>query len=149
MAISVTTEMPNSFKVETLQALHNFTASTGHTFKIALIAGAASGTATYGASTTNYSDLTTETSGTGYTAGGNTLTSVTPALSSSTAVCDFADTTWSSATFTASGALIYNTNSSNRAVAVISFSGDKSVSSGDFTVQFPVADEANAIIRIA
>jgi hypothetical protein len=151
MPISVTTAMPTSFKGEVLQALHNFTTSTGNTFKIALLKAAAAGTGTFGAATTNYSNLSPDELGTGsgYTAGGNTLTNVTPTTSGTTGFTDFADTTWTAATFTTSGALIYNSSSSNRAAAVLSFGGDQQVSSGDFQIQFPVAAAATAIIRIA
>ena len=151
MAISITTAMPTSFKVELLKGVHNFTASTGDTFKIALLKAAAAGSGTFGAATTNYSDLSTDElgSGSGYTTGGNTLTSVTPVADSTTAVCDFADTTWTSATFTSSGALIYNDTDAGAACAVLSFGGDQQVSSGDFQIQFPAAAAATAIIRIA
>lgn len=151
MAISITTAMPTSFKVELLKGVHNFTASTGNTFKMALLKATASGSGTFGAATTNYSDLSTDElgSGSGYTTGGNTLTSVTPVADSTTAVCDFADTTWSSASFTTCGALIYNDTASGAACAVLSFGGDQTVSSGDFAVQFPTAAAATAIIRIA
>jgi len=151
MPISVTTAMPTSFKGEILQALHNFTNGTGNTFKIALLKAAAAGSGTFGAATTNYSDLSTDElgSGSGYTTGGNTLTNVTPTTSGTTGFTDFADTTWTSATFTTSGALIYNDTSSDRAVAVLSFGGDQTVSSGDFQIQFPAAAAATAIIRIA
>ena len=155
MAISVTTAMPTSFKVEILKAVHNFTASTGNTFKIALMKATAAGSGTYGAATTSYDTLVSNSdelssSGTGYSTGGNTLTSVTPVADGTTAVCDFADTTWSSATFSTCGAIIYNdTASGNPACAVLSFSGDQTVSSGDFTIQFPAAAAATAIIRIA
>lgn len=153
MPISVTTAMPTSFKVEILTATHNFTASTGNTFKIALMKATASGTGTYGAATTNYSNLTGASdelpNGSGYTTGGNTLTSITPTSSGTTAICDFNDTTWSAATFTTCGALIYNSSSSNRACAVLSFGGDQTVSSGDFQIQFPAAGASTAIIRIA
>ena len=149
-----TTAMPTSFKVEILKAVHNFTASTGNTFKIALGKATASITGTYGAATTNYSNLTGNSdelpNGSGYTTGGNTLTSVTPVADGTTAICDFADTTWSSATFTTSGAIIYNDSAAgDPACAVLSFGGDQSVSSGDFTIQFPAAAAATAIIRIA
>jgi len=149
-----TTAMPTSFKVEILRAVHNFTASTGNTFKIALGKATASITGTYGAATTSYTDLTGNSdelpNGSGYTTGGNTLTSVTPVADGTTAVCDFADTTWTSATFTTSGAIIYNdTASGDPACAVLSFGGDQQVSSGDFTIQFPSAAAATAIIRIA
>ena len=154
MAITVTTAMPTSFKVEILKAVHNFTASTGNTFKIALMKATAAGSGTYGAATTSYDTLVSNSdelaNGNGYTTGGNTLSSVTPVADGTTAVCDFADTTWSSATFTTCGAIIYNdTASGNPACAVLSFSGDQTVSSGDFTIQFPAAAAATAIIRIA
>lgn len=154
MAITVTTAMPTSFKVEILKAVHNFTASTGNTFKIALMKATASGSGTYGAATTSYDTLVSNSdelaNGNGYTTGGNTLSSVTPVADGTTAVCDFADTTWSSATFSTCGAIIYNdTASGNPACAVLSFSGDQTVSSGDFTIQFPAAAAATAIIRIA
>lgn len=151
MAISITTAMPTSFKVELLKGVHDFTASTGDTFKIALLKAAAAGSGTFGAATTNYSDLSTDElgSGSGYTTGGNTLTSVTPVADGTTAVCDFADTTWSAATFTTSGALIYNDSASGAACAVLSFGGDQQVSSGDFAIQFPAAAASTAIIRIA
>jgi hypothetical protein len=143
--------MPTSFKVEILKAVHDFTASTGDTFKIALLKAAAAGSGTFGAATTNYSNLSTDElgNGSGYTTGGNTLVSVTPVASGTTAICDFDNTTWSAATFTTSGALIYNDTSSDTAVAVLSFGGDQQVSSGDFQIQFPVAAAATAIIRIA
>lgn len=151
MAISITTAMPTSFKVEILKAVHNFTASTGNTFKIALFKATAAGSGTYGAATTNYSNMGSDElpTATGYTQTGNTLTSVTPVADGTTAVCDFADTTWSSATFTTCGALIYNSTASGAACAVLSFSGDQQVSSGDFTIQFPSAAASTAIIRIA
>jgi len=151
MPISVTTAMPTSFKVELFKATHDFTASTGDTFKIALLKAAASGSGTFGAATTNYSNLSTDElgNGSGYTTGGNTLTSITPVADSTTAICDFSDTTWSTATFSTSGALIYNSSASNAACAVLSFGGDQTVSSGDFQVQFPAAAAATAIIRIA
>lgn len=151
MAISITTAMPTSFKVEILKAVHNFTASTGNTFKIALFKGTAAGSGTFGAATTNYSDMSTDqlANGNGYTTAGNTLVSVTPVADGTTAICDFSDTTWTSATFTTCGALIYNSTASGAACAVLSFGGDQQVSSGDFTIQFPVAAAATAIIRIA
>jgi hypothetical protein len=151
MPISITTAMPTSFKVELLKAVHDFTASTGDTFKIALLKAAAAGSGTFGAATTNYSDLGSDElgSGSGYTTGGNTLVSITPVADGTTAICDFDNTTWSAATFTTSGALIYNDTSSDAAVAVLSFGGDQQVSSGDFQIQFPTAAAATAIIRIA
>jgi hypothetical protein len=152
MPISITTAMPTSFKVEILKAVHNFTASTGNTFKLALLKATASGSGTFGAATTSYTNLSTDElgSGSGYTTGGNTLVSVTPVADSTTAICDFADTTWTTATFTTCGGLIYNdTAAGDPACAVLSFGGDQTVSSGDFQIQFPAAAAATAIIRIA
>ena len=142
-----TSAICSSFKQELLQGKHSFESSGGHTFKIALFTSAAS----LGAATTDYSTSNeiSNTSGSAYSAGGATLTSVTPTLDSSTAVCDFADVSFTSASFTANGALIYNDTQSDKAVAVIAFGGDKTVSSGTFTIQFPTADASNAIIRIA
>ena len=148
-----TTAMPTSFKVEILRAVHNFTASTGNTFKLALGKATASVTGTYNAATTSYDTLSSNSdelaNGSGYTTGGNTLTSVTPTSDGTTAVCDFDNTTWSTATFTTSGAIIYNSSASNAACAVLSFGGDQQVSSGDFQIQMPAAAAATAIIRIA
>ena len=142
--MAISQAMCTSFKKELLTGTHNFS-SGGNTFKIALY----TSSATLGASTTAYSS-TNEVSGTGYTATGNTLTNVTPTTSSTTAYTDFADTTWSSATITANGALIYNdTAAGDPAVAVLAFGGDKTSTNGDFTIQFPTADASNAIIRIA
>jgi len=141
-----TSAICNSFKVEILKAEHNFTASTGNTFKLALF----TSSATLGAGTTAYAATgMNEMSGTGYTAGGKALTSVTPSLDSTTACCDFDDISWTSATFTANACLIYNTNSSNKAVCAVAFGGDKSVSSGTFTIQFPAKAATTAIVRIA
>ena len=149
-----TTAMPTSFKVEILKAVHNFSNPGGNTFKIALGKATASITGTYGAATTSYDNLTGNSdelaNGNGYTTGGNTLTSVTPVADGTTAVCDFDNTTWSAATFTTSGAIIYNDAAAgNPACAILSFGGDQQVSSGDFQVQFPAAAAATAIIRIA
>jgi hypothetical protein len=146
--------MPTSFKVEILKAVHNFSNPGGNTFKLALGKGSATLTGTYGASTTSYDTLTGNSdelaNGSGYTTGGNTLTSVTPVADGTTAVCDFDNTTWTSATFTTSGGIIYNdTASGNPACAILSFGGDQQVSSGDFQIQFPAAAAATAIIRIA
>ena len=145
--MAITSAICTSFKQEILVGTHNFTATSGDTFKIALF----TSDATLGASTTAYSTSNeiTNSSGTAYTAGGATLTSVTPTTSGTTAICDFADVSFTSASFTANGALIYNSSQSNKAVAVIAFGGDKTVSSGTFTIQFPTADASNAIIRIA
>jgi hypothetical protein len=155
MAITVTTAMPTSFKVAILRAFHDFTASTGNAFKLALLKATAAGSGTFGAATTNYSDLGSDELGAtgGYSTGGNALTSVTPTSDGTTAVCDFDNTTWSGATFTTCGGLIYNSSTvggtSGRACAVLSFGGDQSVSSGDFQIQFPSPAAATAIIRIA
>ena len=145
--MAITSAVCTSFKQEILVGTHNFTATSGNTFKIALYTSSAS----LGAGTTAYSTSNeiTNSSGTAYTAGGATLTSVTPTTDSTTAVCDFADVSFSSASFTANGALIYNDTQSDKAVAVIAFGGDKTVTSGTFTIQFPTADASNAIIRIA
>ncbi len=134
----------SSFKSELLQGLHNFTNSSGNTFKLALYTSSAS----LGASTTAYSS-TNEASGTNYTAGGGALTNVTPSLSGTTAITDFADLTFSNATVTANGALIYNDTNADRAVVVLAFGADKTATEGDFTIAFPTADASNAIIRIA
>ena len=145
--MAITSAVCTSFKVELLKGVHNFTATTGNTFKIALY----DSDATLGASTTAFStsEEITNTSGTAYTSGGATLTSVTPVASSTTAVCDFADVSYTSASFTANGALIYNSSDSNAAVCAIAFGSDKTATNGTFTIQFPTADATNAIIRLA
>ena len=146
--MAITSAICNSFKTEILTAVHNFTASTGNTFNLALY----TSSATLSKSTTAYSATNeiTNTSGTAYTAKGNALTSVTPVLSRDTAVCDFADTSWTSASFTANGCLIFNDSATgDPACCAIAFGGDKTVSSGTFTIQFPTADSSDAIIRIA
>ena len=142
--MAITQAVATSFKSELMTALHNFTNGTGNAFKIALYTSAA----TLGATTTAYS-ATNEVAGTGYTAGGNTLVNVTPITSGTTAFTDFNDTTWSTSTITARGALIYNSTNSNRAVVVLDFGADKASTAGDFTIVFPTADATNAIIRIA
>jgi hypothetical protein len=145
--MTITSAVCNSFKVEVLQGTHNFTASSGNTFKLALY----TSSATLNKSTTAYSATNeiSNSSGSAYSAGGATLTSVTPALSTDTACCDFSDVSFTSASFTANGCLIYNDTNSDRAVCAIAFGGDKTVSSGTFTIQFPTADASNAILRIA
>ena len=145
--MAITSAICTSFKVELLKGVHNFTATTGNTFKIALY----DSDATLGAGTTAFStsEEITNTSGTAYTSGGATLTSVTPTSSSTTAICDFADVSFSSASFTANGALIYNSSASNAAVCAIAFGSDKTATNGTFTIQFPTADATNAIIRLA
>ena len=137
--------MCTSFKVEILKAVHNFTNSTGNTFNIAMYTNSASFTA----ATTAYT-ATNEVSGTAYVAKGNTLVNVTPTSSSTTALTDFSDSTWSSSTITARGAMIFNdTASGDPSVIILDFGSDKSSSSGDFTIVFPTADSSSAIIRIA
>ena len=143
--MAISTAMCTSFKQEILVGTHNFTASSGNTFKLALF----TSSATLGASTTAFDSSDNEVSGTGYSSGGGTLTSVTPTTSGTTALCDFSDLTFSSATITANGALIYNSSASDKAVCALAFGGDKTSTAGDFTIQFPTADASNAIIRIA
>ncbi len=150
--MAITSAVCTSFKVLLLKGQMDFTASTGDTFKIALF----TSSVTLGASKTDYSSTNeiTNTSGTAYTAGGAALTSVTPVASGTTALCDFSDVSWTSASFTANGCLIYNTttgtgSSTTDAVAAVAFGVDKTVSSGTFTVQFPTADASDAILRIA
>jgi hypothetical protein len=137
--------MCTSFKKEILTATHDFTTSTGSTFKLALY----DNNASFTAATTAYT-ATDEISGTGYSAGGGTLTNVTPTTSGTTALTDFADLTFSTATITARGALIYNdTAAGDPSVVVLDFGADKTSTAGDFTIVFPTADASNAIIRIA
>ena len=143
--MAITQAMCTSFKKELLEAKHNFLNSGGNTFKIALY----TSSATLSAATTAYS-ATNEVSGTNYTAAGNTLTRIDPSSSGTTGFTDFADTTWSSSTITARGAVIYNdTASGDPSVLVLNFGSDKASSSGDFTIAFPTADASDAIIRIA
>jgi hypothetical protein len=138
--------MCTSFKTELLKGVHNFTASTGNAFKLALYTNAASFTA----ATTAYT-ATNEVSASGsYSAGGGTLTNVTPTSSGTTAFTDFADLTFTSATITARGALIYNdTAAGDPTVVVLDFGSDKTSTSGDFQIVFPTANSTSAIIRIA
>ena len=138
--------MCTSFKKELLQGTHNFTASSGNTFKLALY----TNSATFTAATTAYT-ATNEVSNSGsYSAGGGALTNVTPTSSGTTALTDFADLEFTSATITARGALIYNDSAAgDPTVAVLDFGADKTSTTGTFTIQFPTADATNAIIRIA
>ena len=137
--------MCTSFKKELMTATHDFTASTGNTFKLALY----DNNASFTAATTAYT-ATNEVSGTGYSAGGGTLTNITPTTSGTTAFADFSDLTFSTATITARGALIYNdTASGDPSVVVLDFGADKTSTAGDFTIVFQTADASNAIIRIA
>ena len=145
--MAITTAMCNSFKEELLGGEHDLDTDV---IKIALIKDTPSGT--YGAGTTNYSNVTVNTDeavGTNYTAGGNTLTSPVISLDGSTAIVDFADTTWASATVSADGCIIYNASQGNAAIAVIDFGGTKTSTNGDFVIQMPAADASNAIVRIA
>ena len=151
--MAITSAICTSFKKELLEGLMDFNATSGSTFKIALIKANASQSGTYSAATTNYSDVTgnsDELPATGgYSTGGNTLTNIDPTTSGTTAFVDFADTTWTSATFTTRGSIIYNTSHSNKAVMVIDFGADFSVSGGTFQIQFPTANASDAILRIA
>ena len=145
--------MCTSFKLQLLTATHAFTttvargATTADTFKLALY----TSSATLDATTTTYSTTNeiTNTAGTAYVAGGNTLTSPTTTSTGTTAFVDFADSSWTTASFTARGALIYNSTQADKSVVVLDFGSDKTVSAGTFTVVFPTADATNAIIRIA
>jgi len=144
--MAITQAMCTSFKQALLDGEMDFSSDTSQTFKIALF----TSSATLDASTTAYS-TTNEVTGTGYTAGGNTLTvsSGNPQSSGTTAFLTFDNTTWSTATITARGALIYQSGGSNPAIAVLDFGADKTSTAGDFQIQFPTADASNAIIRIA
>jgi hypothetical protein len=138
--------MCSSFKQELLGGVHDLDTDT---LKLALIK--ASPTGTYGAATTNYSDVTgnsDEASGTGYTAGGGTLDSPVITLSGTTAFVDFADEAFNNVTVSADGCIIYNSSQSNKAIAVFDFGGTVSATSGTLTVQFPTADATNAVIRL-
>ena len=145
--MSIASAVCNSFKQEILVGTHNFTASSGNAFKLAMYTSSAS----LGAGTTAYATTNeiTNASGSAYSAGGKTIVSVTPVLDGSTAVCDFADISFTSASFTANGCLIYNDTQADKAVCVVAFGGDKTVSSGTFTIQFPSAAASTAIVRIA
>jgi|TARA_B100001059_G_C17681033_1_gene499732 hypothetical protein len=154
--MAITSAICNSFKQEILVGTHNFTASSGNSFKIALFTSSATlskSTTAYtapsdgSASPTNTHEVSSD--GTGYTTGGNALTSTTPVLSGDTACCKFADTSISSASFTARGCLIYNSSQSNKAVCAVNFGADKTVTSGTFTIQFPAQTAGNAIVQIA
>tara|TARA_R110002126_G_scaffold50118_1_gene138433 strand:+ start:309 stop:764 length:456 start_codon:yes stop_codon:yes gene_type:complete len=148
----LTSALCSTFKKELLEGDHDFN-NGADAFKLALFKANASITGTHGAATTNYSDMTGNSdelaNGNGYSTGGNTLTNVDPSVSGTTAITDFADTSFTSATFTTRGCIIYNTNDSNSAVMVIDFGGDYTVTGGTFTIAFPTADASNAIIRIA
>jgi hypothetical protein len=145
--MAITQAICTQFKVDLMKGLHNFTTSTGNSFKAALYN---SSTATLSASTSAYT-TTGEVTGTAYSAGGQVLTNVTPTNpSGTTAITDFADVTWSTSTITAGGAMIYNdTHATDGSVMILNFGSDKASSAGDFTIVFPAADISNAIIRIA
>ena len=145
--MAITTAMCNSFKQELLGGVHDLDTDS---LKIALIKDTPTGT--YGAATTNYSDVTgnsDEATGTNYTAGGQVLDSATITLSGSTAFVDFADEVFTNLTISADGAIIYNASQGNAAIAVFDFGGTVTATSGDFTVVFPTADASNAVIRIS
>jgi hypothetical protein len=144
--MAITTSLCSTFKQELLGGIHDFDTDT---FKIALIKASPSGT--YGASTTNYTDVTgntDEATGTNYTAGGAVLDSGTITLSGTTAFVDFADEVLPDVTISADGAIIYNSSKSNAAIAVFDFGATQTSTNGDFTIKFPTADASNAIIRI-
>tara|TARA_Y100001938_G_C8075804_1_gene425981 strand:+ start:1690 stop:2118 length:429 start_codon:yes stop_codon:yes gene_type:complete len=142
MAISST--LTTSFKKELLEAVHNFSASGGNSFKLALY----TSSATLGATTTAFT-TTGQSSGTNYTSGGAALTNIAPTSSGTTGFTDFADLTFGTATVTARGCMIYNDTNSDKSVATIDFGGDKTSTAGDFTIVFPAAAASTAIIRIA
>jgi len=145
--MAITTAMCTSFKSELLGGIHDLDT---HTLKLALIKASPSGT--YGAATTNYSNVTgasDEASGSGYSAGGQNLDGAAISVSGTTAIVDFTDEVFASATVSADGCIIYNSSASNKAICTIDFSGTKTSTNGDFTIQFPTADASNAIIRIA
>ncbi len=143
--MAITTSLATSAKKEFLEGLHNFKNSGGDTFKGALY----TSSATLSASTTTYSSTNEVANGNGYTTGGVTLTRVDPTTSGTTAYTDFADSSWTSSSFTANGLGIYNSTDSNTWISAHAFGGDVTVSSGTLTVVYPAADASNAIIRIA
>jgi hypothetical protein len=146
--MTIASAICNTFKQEILVGTHNFTASSGNTFNLALYTSSAS----LGAGTTAYASTNeiTNTAGSAYSAKGKVITSVTPALDGSVACCDFANISWTSASFTANGCVIFNDDAAgDPAVCVVAFGGDKTVTSGTFTIEFPAADASNAIVRIA
>jgi len=144
MAIT-TNAIANSFKKELLEGKHDFTASTGSKFKLAMY----NSTATLGKSTTSYTTGGQVTSPAGYTAGGKALVNTGTSVSSDVAITDFSDLSFTNVTLTARGALIYNTSNSNSAVAVLDFGSDKTATAGTFTIQFPAYTTSAAILRIS
>ena len=151
--MAITQAMCTSFKKELLTGTHNFTNSSGNSFKLALYAvgggGKSSTTATLGAATTAFTTTGEVANSGSYASGGSALTNVTPTNDGTTAITDFADLSFTTATITARGALIYNDTNADKAVCVLDFGSNKSSSSGTFTIQFPTADASTAIIRIA
>ena len=164
--MAIASEICNSFKEEILQGGHNLNASGstpgGNTIKCALYssnsASLSKSTTVYAAPSSATADPTSTyevtTTSSGYTGGGNTLTNIDPTLATNTAICDFSDTNWTSASFTARGLLLYNTTAitgftTNRTILAINFGGDKTVTSGTFTVEFPAAAASTAIIQLA
>ncbi len=151
--MAIAQAMCTSFKKELLEGVHNFKNSGGDTFKLALYAegggGKSSTTATLGATTTAFTTTGEVANSGSYSSGGGTLTRVDPTTSGTTAFTDFADLSFTTATITAMGALIYNSSDSNAAVAVLDFTSNKTSTSGTFTIQFPTANGSSAIIRIA
>ena len=145
--MAITTAMCTSFKSELLGGIHDLDT---HTIKLALIK--ASPSSSYGAATTNYSNVTgnsDEATGTNYTAGGQGLNSASISLAGTTAIVDFADEVFADVTTSTDGCIIYNASQSNKAIAVIDFGGTVSATAGDLTIEFPAADASNAVIRIA
>ena len=145
--MAITTAMCTSFKGELLGGTHDLDT---HTLKIALIKASPSGT--YGAATTNYSDVTgnsDEASGSNYSAGGQNPDGATISTTGTTAIVDFTDEVFTNVTTSADGCIIYNSSASNKAICVIDFGGTVSATAGDLTIQFPTADASNAVIRIA
>ena len=144
--MAIASAICNTFKVEILKAVHNFTAGGANVFNLALYTSSAS----MGAGTTAYATANEVATAGGYSAKGKALTAVTPVLNSTTAVCDFDNISWTSASFTANGCLIFNdTATGDPGCCVIAFGGDKTVTSGTFTIEFPAATAGNAIIGIA
>jgi len=152
--MAFTTAMPTSFKVEILEAIHNFTTTSGNAFSVAL--GIATPAGTYGAATTNYSNLTGNSdeipNGSGYATGGFTWTAaqnITPVSSGTTAYTSWSvNPSWTAATFSTSGCIIYNASQGNRAIYVGSFGGTQTVTAGTLTLVLPTANASNAILRI-
>ena len=143
--MAITSTLTTSFKKELLEGTHNFAASGGNSFKLALY----TSSATLGATTTAFT-TTGQSSGTNYTSGGAALTNVAPTSSGTTGFTDFSDLTFGTATVTARGCMIYNdTATGDPAVAVFDFGGNKTSTAGSFTISFPTADASNAVIRIA